>query len=79
MPGYSEHGHPVNHSIDFCSSDGINGFSDGQTAADFEKLPEYEWMVMNASQFNFYLSYPKDNPYGVAFEPWHWHWEEKGE
>jgi len=77
MPGYSEHGNPINNAIDFTSENGINGFSDNQTAKDFEALPEFDWLMKNANQFNFYLSYSKDNPFGVAFEPWHWHWEEK--
>jgi hypothetical protein len=77
MPGYSEHGHPVNTAIDFCSEEGINGFSDDQTAEDFVKLPEYLWLVKNAADYNFYLSYPVNNKLGVAFEPWHWHWEKK--
>lgn len=77
MPGYSEHGNPINNAIDFVSTNGINGFSDNQTAADFEALPEFDWLMKNANQFNFYLSYPKDNPFGVAYEPWHWHWQKK--
>jgi hypothetical protein len=77
MPGYSEHGNPNNNAIDFTSENGINGFVDNQSASDFEALPEYKWLVQNANQFNFYLSYLKDNPVGVAFEPWHWHWERK--
>jgi hypothetical protein len=77
MPGYSEHGNPTNNAIDFTNESGVNGFEDGQTASDFEALPEFDWLVKNANQFNFYLSYPKDNPFGVAFEPWHWHWERK--
>jgi len=77
LPGYSEHGHPVNTAIDFTSIEGINGFNDGQTADDFIELPEYKWLLENAAAFNFYLTYPSDNKYGVAFEPWHWHWEKK--
>ncbi len=77
MPGYSQHGDPVNNAIDFTNADGINGFSNGQTAEDFVKLPEYAWMIQNANKYNFYLSYPKNNRWGVAFEPWHWHWEIK--
>lgn len=75
MPGYSEHGHPINNAIDFTNTEGINGFSDNQTAADFEALPEYQWLQKNANDFNFYLSYPRGNDLGVEFEPWHWHWE----
>ncbi len=74
MPGYSEHGNPLNNAIDFTSDTGINGFEGNQTAADFERLPEFEWLMKNANLFNFYLSYPKNNPFGVAYEPWHWHW-----
>ncbi len=77
MPGYSQHGSPVNNAIDFCNADGINGFSDHQTSADFASLPEYKWMLQNANKFNFYLSYPQNNIWGVGFEPWHWHWEKK--
>lgn len=74
MPGYSEHGNPINNACDFINEDGVNGFSRGQTAEDFEKLDEYKWLLANGQEFNFYLSYPRDNPYGVEFEPWHWHW-----
>lgn len=77
MPGYSEHGHPVNNAIDFTNAEGINGFSDGQTASDFTAQPEHKWMLENANDFNFYLSYPENNELGVSFEPWHWHWENK--
>lgn len=77
MPGYSEHGNPINNAIDFTSENGINGFSDSQSAKDFETLPEFGWLMQNANNFNFYLSYPRDNKFGVAFEPWHWHWEKK--
>lgn len=75
MPGFSEHGSPLFTAIDFISEEGINGFSGKQTAEDFEKLEEYTWLQQNAERFNFYLSYPRENELGVAFEPWHWHWE----
>jgi hypothetical protein len=77
MPSYSEHGNPTNNAIDFVSETGINGFSGNQTAADFEALPEFDSLMKHTNEFNFYLSYPKDNPFGVAYEPWHWHWEGK--
>lgn len=74
MPGFSEHGNPINNAIDFVNVDGINGFSRGQTPEVFENLPEFKWLQENGNKFNFFLSYPRDNPHGVAFEPWHWHW-----
>jgi LAS superfamily LD-carboxypeptidase LdcB len=76
MPGYSEH-NSKNTAIDFISENGINGQAKGQTAEDFEKLPEYSWLVANAEKYNFYLTYPRDNSYGVGYESWHWHWEIK--
>jgi hypothetical protein len=77
FPGYSEHGDPVNNALDFVNSDGISGENPGQTAADFERLPEYQWLLQHAREYNFHLSYPRGNSLGVAFEPWHWHWEKK--
>jgi D-alanyl-D-alanine carboxypeptidase len=26
----------------------------------------------NAAEFNFHLSYPRNNPSGIDYEPWHW-------
>jgi hypothetical protein len=77
MPGYSQHNNPYNNAIDLCNQDGINGFSGKQTASDFEKLPEFQWMLANANKYNFYLTYPKNNQFGIAYEPWHWCWEMK--
>ncbi len=37
----------------------------------FEKKPEYGWLVANAYRYGFTLSYPKGNAY-YQFEPWHW-------
>ncbi len=75
LPGYSEHGDPVNNALDFINAEGISGENPGQTAEDFERLPEYQWLLKHAHEFNFYLSYPRGNPWGISFEPWHWHWE----
>lgn len=77
LPGYSEHGANINNAIDIATEEGINGFSEDQCAKDFENTIEFKWLLENANKFNFYLSYPKDNDLGVAYEPWHWHWEIK--
>lgn len=74
LPGYSEHQDPVNNALDFINAEGING-DDPQTPEDFERLPEYQWLLNHAHKFNFYLSYPRDNHLGISFEPWHWHWQ----
>jgi len=72
LPGYSEHGAPMRQAIDFINQDGINGEDNPE---DFEVLPEYQWLLANAHRFGFHLSYPRNNPYNTAFEPWHWHYE----
>ncbi len=72
LPGHSEHGDPDRQAIDFISLEGVNGDSDrGQTAADFEKIPEYGWLQKNAGRYGFELSYPKKTPEN-SYEPWHW-------
>jgi LAS superfamily LD-carboxypeptidase LdcB len=77
LPGYSEHGAPVNNALDFINRDGISGEEPGQTPEDFEGLPEYRWLLAHAHEFNFHLSYPRGNQLGISFEPWHWHWEKQ--
>jgi len=76
MPGYSEHG-SQNTAVDFINQDGISGEAGKQVPEDFEQLSEYDWLTKNASRYNFYLTYPRNNFFGVNFEPWHWHWEKK--
>lgn len=72
LPGYSEHGSVEHQAIDFISIEGINGEDD---ATEFEVLPEYEWLLKNAPQFGFVLSYPREAGGGITFEPWHWRFE----
>lgn len=38
----------------------------------FEFTPEFAWLLENAQTFGFTLSYPRDNPTGVGYEPWQW-------
>jgi LAS superfamily LD-carboxypeptidase LdcB len=38
----------------------------------FEKTRAFGWLQANAVYFGFELSYPRDNPRGVHYEPWHW-------
>ncbi len=69
LPGYSEHNLLVDHAIDLISAEGING---EPKVEDYETLPEHQWMLKHAGKFGFTLSYPRGNPWGIAFEPWHW-------
>ena len=63
-PGFSEH-----HSgcaLDLTTS----GFE--AVEEEFENSPAFTWLVANAPKHGFHLSYPRDNPFGVIYEPWHW-------
>jgi D-alanyl-D-alanine carboxypeptidase len=41
---------------------------------EFEASPAFAWLQAHAPRFGFALSYPRGNPHGIAFEPWHWCW-----
>jgi len=38
----------------------------------FEHSREFGWLTRRAGHFGFTMSYPRGNPSGVAYEPWHW-------
>jgi len=40
--------------------------------SDFDKTDEFAWLVKNANNYSFHLSFPKNNQYGMIYEPWHW-------
>ena len=39
---------------------------------DFEYTDTFKWLEQNAELFGFSLSYPRGNPHGISYEPWHW-------
>lgn len=61
--GYSEH--QLGTAVDFITT-GTGGALEG-----FDQKPAYEWLLQNAHEYGFVLSYPKGNGFYV-FEPWHW-------
>lgn len=65
-PGYSEH-----H-----SGRALDIGTPGEPPAEesFERTPAFAWLQDNAAGFGFGLSYPRDNPHGIVYEPWHWCW-----
>ena len=75
IPGYSEHGTPSSLALDIQNVDGLPS---DETPQDFEGTVEYDWLVANAHNYGFFMSYPRDNPHGVMFEPWHWRHVQSG-
>ncbi|MBN8728768.1 MAG: D-alanyl-D-alanine carboxypeptidase family protein [Xanthomonadales bacterium] len=65
-PGYSEH--HSGRAVDLTCP----GFPALEEA--FEHSPAFAWLGKHAEGFGFRLSYPRDNPHGIAYEPWHWCW-----
>jgi len=39
---------------------------------EFESTEAFRWLGVNAAGFGFSMTYPRDNPWGIAYEPWHW-------
>ncbi|MBN8887699.1 MAG: M15 family metallopeptidase [Rudaea sp.] len=68
-PGYSEH--HTGRALDITTP--------GYTALEeeFERSPAFAWLRKNAGTYKFSLSYPRGNPHGIAYEPWHWCWHDK--
>lgn len=40
----------------------------------FETTAAFAWLQAHAAQFGFRLSFPRTNPFGVLYEPWHWYY-----
>lgn len=68
-PGYSEH-----HS-GRCLDLTTPGFA--ALEEEFEYSPAFAWLTRHARDFGFTLSYPRGNPHGIAYEPWHWCWRRR--
>ena len=63
-PGYSEH--QSGCALDLTAP----GFE--AVEEEFEQSKAFAWLTEFAKRHRFELSYPKNNPFGVIYEPWHW-------
>jgi len=66
-PGYSEH--HSGRALDITTP----GYA--VLEEEFENSPAFEWLCKHAPDFGFSLSFPRNNPHGVVYEPWHWAWQ----
>ncbi len=64
-PGYSEH--HSGRALDIGASD------DPPAEESFERTPAFSWLSENARDYGYAMSYPRDNPHGIVYEPWHWY------
>lgn len=63
-PGYSEH--HTGRALDL-TAPGLPPLEEA-----FEDTASFAWLDRNAAGFGFHLSYPRNNPHGIIYEPWHW-------
>ncbi|MEM6400090.1 MAG: M15 family metallopeptidase [Cyanobacteria bacterium P01_D01_bin.116] len=65
-PGHSEH--HTGYAVDI----GDATVPATNLSTKFENTKAFKWLEANAARYGFELSFPKDNPQGVSYEPWHW-------
>lgn len=63
-PGYSEH-----HGG--CALD-LGTPGEPPAEESFEATPAFAWLTEHAAGHGFVMTYPRDNPHGIVYEPWHW-------
>ena len=63
-PGFSEH--HTGRAVDIGTNEAT------VLVEEFENTPAFQWLVKNAMDFGFHLSYPRQNSLGIDYEPWHW-------
>ena len=39
---------------------------------EFENSDAFRWLEANAATVGFAMSFPRGNPWGIIYEPWHW-------
>lgn len=64
-PGYSEH--HTGRALDIATPD------DPYLEERFEQSQAFQWLLKNAGEFGFRLSFPRNNKHGLIYEPWHWY------
>ena len=65
-PRYSEH--HTGYAIDI----GDAKVPATNLSENFEQTPAFRWLENNAARYSFELSFPRNNPQGISYEPWHW-------
>ena len=63
-PGHSEH--HTGRAVDIATP------GSRPLTEEFEDTDAFRWLSSRAVEFGFSLTYPRDNPWGIAYEPWHW-------
>jgi len=68
-PGFSEH--HTGKAVDIATP------GSRPLTEEFENTEAFQWLQGEAARFGFSMTYPRDNPWGIIYEPWHWSCESK--
>jgi D-alanyl-D-alanine carboxypeptidase len=63
-PGFSEH--HSGQAVDIATP------GSRPLTEEFEVTDAFRWLQEAAADFGFSMTYPRENPWGIAYEPWHW-------
>ncbi len=63
-PGFSEH--HTGQAIDIATP------GSRPLTEEFEQTAAFDWLTKNAKNYGFSMTYPRNNPWGFIYEPWHW-------
>lgn len=63
-PGFSEH--HTGNAVDIATP------GSRPLTEEFEDTDAFRWLGREAQRFGFSMTYPRDNPWGIDYEPWHW-------
>ena len=63
-PGFSEH--HTGRAVDIATP------GSRPLTEDFENTEAFQWLTDEAASFGFSMTYPRENPWGISYEPWHW-------
>jgi D-alanyl-D-alanine carboxypeptidase len=63
-PGFSEH--HTGRAVDIATP------GSRPLTEDFENTEAFQWLTAEAAGFGFSMTYPRGNPWGISYEPWHW-------
>ncbi|MDA0706823.1 MAG: M15 family metallopeptidase [Proteobacteria bacterium] len=63
-PGFSEH--HTGRAVDIATP------GSRPLTEDFETTAAFGWLQRRGADFGFTMSYPRDNVWGISYEPWHW-------
>ena len=63
-PGHSEH--HTGRAVDIATP------GSRPLTEEFEATDAFRWLESRAIEFGFSMTYPRENPWGITYEPWHW-------